>query len=79
MEDKKKILILGTIIVLVILLAAVFFIYKAAYKRGADDQSQVMINGLVQLAMNCQPISIELNDGVIQLVNPACYQNQTGG
>ena len=76
MEDRKKILILGTIIVLILLLAAIFFIYKIAYKKGVEDQYQSMIFGLAQSAMNCQPIPIELNEGTIQLVNPACYQTE---
>ena len=79
MENKKKILILGIMIAILILLAAIFFTYKMAYKRGAQDQFDVLIFSLAQSAVNCQPISIQLNEGTIQLVNPLCYQNQTGG
>ena len=78
MEDRKKVLILGAIILIIILVATVFFIYKVAYKKGAEDQFEVMIFSLAQSAVNCQPISIELTEGTIQLVNPLCYQDQTG-
>ncbi len=76
MENKKKIWILVIIAVILIIFLLIFFTYKVAYKRGAENQFQAMLGALIQSAVNCQPISIELNEGTIQLVNPMCYQNQ---
>ena len=73
MEERKKILILAIIIILIILVGSVFAAYKIAYKRGTNDQFQFLVNELVQSAMNCKPIEIQLTEGKIQLLNPACY------
>ncbi len=73
MEERKKILILAIIIVLIILVGSVFATYKIAYKRGANDQFQFLVNELVQSATNCRLVEIQLTDEKIQLVNLECY------
>ncbi len=74
---KKKIwLILGIVLVVLLLLATFFITKQAYYVKGTKDQFVAVMGVLVQQAMDCQPINIQLDqDRAIQLVNIACYQS----
>jgi len=73
MEDRNKILILAIIIAVILVLGGLFLTYKTAYQKGSENQFQLLVTYLVQSAADCRPITIQLNEGDIQLVNPACY------
>lgn len=71
---KIKIIWMIGILVLIVLVLATFLITKQVYyEKGANDQFVVIVSGLVESALNCEPINIRLDqDRAIQLVNIAC-------
>jgi len=75
--NKSKIwLIVGIVLVILSLLATFFITKQVYYDKGVEDQFVTMINGIVGIALECQPINIQLDqDRAIQLVNIACYQS----
>ena len=75
--NKSKIwLIVGIVLVILSLLATFFITKQVYYDKGVEDQFVTMINGIVGIALECQPINIQLDqDRTIQLVNIACYQS----